>query len=40
VEVDKRVPVIVEKNSADAEKHQVTLSLIIHKLIGELLRVQ
>lgn len=40
MEVDKRVPVIVEKNSADAEKHQVTLSLIIHKLMGELLRVQ
>lgn len=40
VEVDKKVPVLVPKVDLQAQKHQVTLSLIIHKLMAEILRLK
>ena len=40
VEVEKKVPIVVPKMDEHLQKHQVTLSLIIHKLMGELLRIK
>ena len=40
VQVDKNVPVLVGKLDADAERFQVTLSMLVSKLLGELLRIK
>ena len=40
VEVDKNIPVLVPKLDLEAERFQTTLSMIISKLLGELLRIK
>lgn len=40
VEVDKNVPVLVPKLDLEAERFQVTLGMIVSKLMGELLRIK
>ena len=40
VEVDKNVPVLVPKLNLEAERFQVTLGMIVSKLLGELLRIK
>ena len=40
VEVDRNVPVLVGKMDIDAERFQVTLSMIVSKLLAELMRVK
>lgn len=40
VEVDRKVPILVPTLDLDAERFQVTLAMIISKLLGELLRIK
>ena len=40
VEKEKKVPVLVPKIDLSAHRHQITLSLIIHKLMAELLSIK
>lgn len=40
VEVDKNVPILVPKLDLEAERFQVTLGMIVSKLMGELLRIK
>ena len=40
VEVDRNVPVLVPKLDLEAERFQVTLAMLIGKLVGELLRIK
>ena len=40
VEVERKVPVLVPTMDLEAERFQVTLAMIISRLLGELLRIK